>query len=129
MNRILRNQASFRWILPSLRAITPNYIETTLRGALAGNHIQQWELLTLMLDSWPVLASCKTELEYGVTRRDIVFDPYSTEDEMAKPSAIEREKLVTCAFHHMNPDPTMDENDLEGTIRISWTDGSRNQRP
>lgn len=117
LNRILRNQASFRWILPSLRAITPNYIETTLRGALAGNHIQQWELLTLMLDSWPVLASCKTELEYGVTRRDIVFDPYSEEDKMATPSAIEREKLVTCAFDNMNPDPTMDENDLEGTIK------------
>lgn len=117
LNRILRNQASFRWILPSLRAITPNYIESTLRGALAGDHLRQWELLTLMLDSWPVLASCKTELEYGVTRRDVVFDPYSEEDKMATDSAIAREKVVTCAFAHMNPDPTRDENDLDGTIK------------
>ena len=77
LNRILRNQASFRWILPSVRAITPNYIETILRGALAGNHIQQWELLDTHAGFLAVLATARPELVYGVTRRDIVFDPYS----------------------------------------------------
>src|SRR6266545_4463115 len=64
LQRILRPQAAFRWILPSLAAITPQYVEMILRGALAGNHVQQWELFDLMLDSWPELSACQQELSY-----------------------------------------------------------------
>ena len=61
--RILRPQAAYRWLLPQVAAITPQYIEMVMRGALAGNHVQQWELFDLMLDTWP-------ELEAGVRWND-----------------------------------------------------------
>src|SRR5438094_4390832 len=64
--RILRPQAAYRWLMPSVAAITPTYIEMVLRGALAGNHVQQWELFDLMLDTWAELASCAAELTDGV---------------------------------------------------------------
>src|SRR5688572_14012187 len=41
--RILRPQAAYRWLLPQIAAITPQSIESILRGALAGSHVQQWE--------------------------------------------------------------------------------------
>ena len=113
---ILRRQAVFRWSLPSVAAFTPTYIEMILQGALSGNHVQQWELFDLMLRTWPTLATCKEELVHGVTRRELVFDPYSAEDEVATAGAIEREKLVTQAIRGMRPDATSDENDIEGTI-------------
>src|SRR5262249_35052705 len=55
---LLRPQALGRWLLPQLSAITPQYLEAVLRGALAGDHVQQWQLFDLMLDTWPELAAC-----------------------------------------------------------------------
>jgi phage gp29-like protein len=115
--RRIRQQAVTRWTLPSVAAFTPNYIEMILQGALAGNHVQQWELFDVMLRNWPSLATCEQELVQGVTRRELVFDPHSQEDELATDSAIEREKLVTCAIRSMNPDPTRDDNTIRGTIK------------
>src|SRR5262245_19299553 len=117
MSRIIRNQAMFRWLRPSLASLTPRHIETILDGALAGNHVQQWELFDLMLDSWPTLSACQAELLYGVTRRELIFDPYAKEDELATPGAIEREKLVTYAIRSMDPDVTRNENGLQDTIK------------
>ena len=64
--RILRPGASMRWTLPSMASMTPQYIETVLTGALAGNHVQQWELFDMMLDTWPELGACQSELMEGV---------------------------------------------------------------
>jgi hypothetical protein len=116
-SRLIRQQATTRWTLPSVAAFTPNYIEMVLQGALAGNHVQQWELFDLMLRTWPTLAACQQELVYGIERRELVFDPFSQEDELATDSAIEREKLVTCAIRSMNPDPTRDDNAIRGTVK------------
>ena len=44
MASIIRPQVRERWLLPQVGAITPQYIEMTLRGALAGAHLPQWEL-------------------------------------------------------------------------------------
>lgn len=114
--RILRAQAAYRWLMPSLAAITPQYIEMVLRGALMGNHLYQWQLFDLMLDTWPELASCCQELTYGITRRELITDPYQEEDEDATPNALEREKLCVTALYGMNPDAAADERDLTGLI-------------
>src|SRR6266478_7579283 len=95
LNRILRPQAAFRWILPQLAAITPQYIEMILRGALAGNHVQQWELFDLMFDTWPELSACAQELTYGVLRKKLIYETAHEEDEQPTPNAIERKKLVS----------------------------------
>lgn len=116
LSRIVRPQAANRWLLPQLASITPQYIEMTLRGALAGNHVQQWELFDLMLDTWPELSACAQELAYGVSRLKLIFEPFAEEDEEPTKAAIERCKLVSSTLRRMAPDPAADENDLEGTL-------------
>jgi len=113
--RLTRNSA-FRWTPPGIAVFTPRYIEMILRGALSGDHIMQWDLFQYMLDTWPTLSACMTELMYDVIRRDLIFDPFTVEDETAKPSAIEREKVVTAAIDAMNPDATTDETGIDGLI-------------
>src|SRR5258705_5783651 len=49
MARIVRPQARYNWLMPNIGAITPQFIEMTLNGAMAGNHVQQWSLFDLML--------------------------------------------------------------------------------
>ena len=117
LGRILRPQAAYRWLLPQIAAITPQYIEMTLRGALAGNHVQAWELFDLMLDSWPELASVAGELVEGVQKKKLVFEPFCEEDEQPTPEAIRRSKTVSSALRRMRPTPDADENDLNGTIK------------
>lgn len=114
--RIVRPQAQFRWLLPNLAAITPQYIEQVLMGALAGNNVQIFELFDLMLKTWPELAQCYSELVQGVMRKKIIFEPYADEDEEPTATAIERMKLVSTALRRMQPDPVRDDADLPGTI-------------
>lgn len=87
-----------------------------MRGALAGNHVQQWELFDFMLDSWPELHACWTELRDGVTGKKVVIEPHHDEDEPPEPDALERARLVSTALMGMRPNATKDENALEGLI-------------
>ncbi len=112
----LRPQAAF-WTLPYIAAITPQYIETTLRGALAGNHNQACELFDLMWDSDPEIQACIGEYCDGVIAKKVQFVPYCEDDEEPTPSAVEKCKLVAAALRSMRPDAASDENDLKGTIK------------
>lgn len=114
--RILRPAAAYRWLLPPLAAITPQYIEMVLRGALAGNHVQQWELFDLMLDTWPELAACTQELRDAVMERTPIFTPFSDDDDEPTTEAVERQKVVSSALRRMRPIAAQDENALSGTI-------------
>lgn len=116
MNRILRPQARYNWMMPALAAITPQYIETVLNGALAGNFVQQYELFDLMLRTWPELSACCGELREGVLRKKLVFEPYCEEDEKPTPTALERQQIVSTALRKMSPDVEHDGNDLNGTL-------------
>lgn len=117
LQRILRPQSIFRWLPPQIAAITPMYIEATLSGAMAGNHVQQWALFDLMLKTWPELLACYTELIQGVLRKKMIFEPFHEEDEKPSPTADERMKLVCSAVAAMAPDPSRDDNTLEDTIK------------
>lgn len=117
MGRILRPQAAFRWLLPQVAAITPQYIEAVLRGALAGNHVQQWEIFDLMLDTWPELSAVARELIDGVVERKLIFEAFAEEEEEATDEAKARCKLVSAALRRMRPEACADENDLEGTLK------------
>jgi phage gp29-like protein len=117
LQRRTTRAVQFNWILPMIGAVTPQYLEMILRGALAGNHIQQYQLFELMIDTWPELAAAIQELTYGVTRREIIFDPYTEEDEQPTANAIERTKLVSAVLRNMDPMVEQDENGLEGTVR------------
>lgn len=115
--RILRPQAVQRWTMPHIAAITPQYIEMILRAALTGDHVRQWELFEMMLDSWPELAACQQELVEGVMAQEIAFSPFADEGEKPSDSAIEKNKLVSAALRRMQPDACADENDLEDTLK------------
>lgn len=116
LERILRPNASQRWILPQLAAITPTYIESTLRGAFSGGHVQAWELFDLMEDTWPRLAKDLNELKRAVIGLDWNLHPWEEEDEPATESANERMKLVSSALWRMRPDPAADENAFDATL-------------
>jgi phage gp29-like protein len=114
--RILRPQAAYRWLLPQLAAITPQYIEMTLRGALAGNHVQAWELFDLMEDTWPKLGKNLNELKNGVRNMKPTFEAYAEEDEDPTPEALQKCALVKAAWANMKPVAAADENTQETTI-------------
>lgn len=117
MARILRPAAASRWMMPALASITPQYVENVLRGALSGNHVQQWELFDLMFDTWPELAACQQELTEGVLRSKLTLDPFAEEGEAPSDTAKERQKLVSSAIRQMRPIASEDENDIEGTLK------------
>ena len=115
--RILRPGASQRWTMPALASMTPQYVEMVLTGALAGNHVQQWELFDMMLDTWPELAACQSELVEGVLGMKAVFAPWAEEGEAPTVTAIERQQVASSALRRMRPEAVADENNLAGTIR------------
>ena len=114
---VLRPQAAYRWLLPYLAAITPQYVEGILRGALAGNHVQAWELFDLMIDSNPEIEACIGEYVDGVLERKIIVEPYRNGEQPPTPTAIRNQKIVSAAMFNMNPDPANDENEIEDTVR------------
>ena len=116
LQRRITRPTQYNWILPSVGLVTPTYLEMILRGALAGNHVQQYQLFDLMLDTWPELSASIQELTYDVNRREIIYDPFTLEDEKPTPSAIEKTKLVSSVLRRMNPKVEEDENGLEGTV-------------
>lgn len=113
----LRPQAAYRWLLPYLSAITPTYVESVLRGALAGNHVQAWELFDLMVDTDPEIAACVAEYCDAVLAKKFVFEPYHEEDEEPSDMAMEKHRVVSAALFGMRPDPSSDENALRETCR------------
>ncbi len=123
---IIRPQVRERWLLPQVGAITPQYIEMTLRGALAGAHIPQWELFNLMEDTWPRLRKNVLELKMAVRNRRAVFEAYRDEDEQESATATERMKLVSAALRTMQPNPAVDEgafDEMVGDILDAWFKG------
>jgi phage gp29-like protein len=114
--KLLRPQAAYRWLLPQLAAITPQYIEMVLRGAMAGSHVQAWELFDLMEDTSPRLVKNLNELKRAVAAMDWVLAPWQEEDQPPTDSAKEKVRLVSSACRRMRPAPAADENGFSGTI-------------
>lgn len=115
--RILRPAAALRWSLPMVASMTPQRVELILRGAVSGDHVRQWELFDMMLDTWPELAACQAELTEGVLSRQIGYDAYAEEGEPPTPSALDKQRTVATALRRMAPAPGADENGLEDTLR------------
>ena len=114
--KILRPQAAYRWLLPQLAAITPNYIEMVLRGAMAGSHVQAWELFDLMEDTSPRLLKNLNELKRAVMAMDWALAPWQEEGRPPSDRAKEKVRLVSGALRRMRPAAAADENGFSGTI-------------
>jgi phage gp29-like protein len=115
--RILRPAAALRWSLPMVASMTPQAVEMILRGAVSGDHVRQWELFDLMLDTWPELAAVYGELTEGVMARTIGWEACAGQGEAATAAATAKQQAVGTLLQRMAPDPLADENDFEGTIR------------
>jgi phage gp29-like protein len=103
--------------MPALASMTPQYVESILRGALTGDHVQQWELFDMMLETWPELGGCVQELTEGVMSRKLVFSAYAEEGEAPSQTALEKQRLASTALRGMAPDVNADENDLDDTLK------------
>jgi phage gp29-like protein len=116
LQRILRREASGNWMLPALAAVTPQYIEGILRGALGGDPLQQWNLFDLMEDTWPRLLKDLNELKGAVVGMDWKLEAWAEEDQPPTADAIERKKVISDALWKMNPASDGDDNGFEQTI-------------
>jgi phage gp29-like protein len=114
---VLRPAGATRWMLPSVAAMTPQYIEGVLRGALAGNHVQAWELFDLIIDTSPAATACVGEYVDAVVSKKLMVNPYAEEGEEPSPAALEKAKLVSFALRNLRPDMANDENDFAATIK------------
>lgn len=114
--RIIRRQAVGNWMLPSLAAVTPQYIEGILRGALGGDPLQTWNLFDLIEDTWPRLLKDLNELKGAVTGMNWKLNAWAEEDQAPSPDAVERKKVISDALWRMNPAPDADDNGFEQTI-------------
>ncbi len=116
LRRIIRPEAQSRWMLPQVATVTPSYIESILRGALAGRHVEQWQLFDLMEDTWPRLVKNLNELKRAVLKLDWNLEAWAEDEEAASADAEERAKLVSSAVWNMRPDPATADAAFEGTI-------------
>lgn len=101
---------------PLAATYTPSYIEQLLRGAIAGNHVQQWELFDLMEDTWPRLVKNLNQLKRSVIQLEWDLETWAEEDAPPSDSAEERRKLVSTAVWGMQPAADTDGSAFEDII-------------
>lgn len=114
---IVSPQARDRWISASVKQFTPERVEHTLRSAMSGNLVAQWELFDLMEATWPRLQKNLTELKRAVIALDWNLQTWAAGDAPPSGEATRRKALVEELVWSMRPRPDADENDFEGTIR------------
>ncbi len=114
---IITPQARDRWLSTRVANYTPEEIETVLRGALAGDLKQQFELFDLMEETWPRLQKNLNDLKDTVVSLDWGLQPWSMGEEEPTPSAVERKKFIEAALWQMRPNPARDQNHFEATLK------------
>jgi phage gp29-like protein len=116
LSRIVRPEAALRWRSTTTSWWTPQMVETTLRGAFAGDLQSQWELFDLMEDTWPRLAKDLAEVKRAVCSRKWKVEPWEEEEEAPSDEAKARASLVSNAVWTCRPNVAADERDFPGVI-------------
>jgi len=114
---VLRKETIGNWLMPYMSYMTPQFIETTIRGGVAGNLNAMWQLFDLMIDTDSEIQSCINELVEGVMCKTMLVEAWHEEDEEETPKAAEKRALVVAAMAGMRPDPFSNENDFAGTVK------------
>jgi len=112
MQRYVLGSARDRWLTAGVATYTPDYVESVLRSAFAGDITAQWQLFDLMESTWPRLQKNLNELKSVLEDHDWCLSPWALEGEQPTPEAIRRKKVVEQILWHFEPDPTLDENDF-----------------
>ncbi len=116
LGRIIRPSVQNRWTSLTLQGLTPDVIEGTLRGALNGNVLFQWQLFDLMEDTWPQLQKNLNELKRAISKVDYTATPFSFPGEKPSPLAIEKANFLARAIQGSRPDVTLNEHGFKRCI-------------
>ena len=114
--QIIQPQARDRWLSSAAREYTPETIETTIRGAMSGNLVAQWQLFDLMEGTWYRLQKNLQEVKRAVVGIDWTIQAWAEEGEEPSAEALKRQKLLSKAIWSMRPHAARDENDFEGML-------------
>ena len=114
--RIITNDPRESWYLALPPKITQEQAEMIKRAALGGDIWQQFQLLQLMLDKWPMLKKCDSELREAVCSVKFHAHPYCEEGEEPTQSAKEKADLVNRCIKNMTPNAFNDERDFKGML-------------
>ena len=104
------------WYLALPNKLTPQQCLTLLRAALGGDLWQQWQLLSLMLDTWPTFRMASHQLREAAAYARYVVHPFAEEGEEPSKEAKEKAAMVNRAFRSMEPNPMNDEKGFTSMI-------------
>jgi phage gp29-like protein len=94
--------------------VSPDRAKYLLWNGLQGDLSCQWELFSLMEDSWDRLSKNLNEVKNAVRRLNWTVSPYCERGEEPTPSAQEKADLVQTAMRNWLPEP--------GTLEYSFED-------
>ena len=95
---------------------TPIQIKQVLELGLGGDLAGQWQLFTVMQDTWPRLRKDLHELRSAVARSPWKIVPASVEGAPPTPEAERRAALARASLLNWSPTPGSDENGFEDCI-------------
>jgi phage gp29-like protein len=117
MQYILRPNVRDRWLASQLSYFTPQIVENTIRGAMAGNLLAQWLMFDLMEQTWPRLNSNLNTLKDAVVDLDWPLQAAAPIGDKPSAEAQRRKKVVESIIEEMDPEPDNNECDFEDTQR------------
>ena len=114
--RLIVNDPRELWYLSLPSKLTPQQVLQILRSGLGGDIWQQWQLLSLMMDSWPRFRQVAHQLREPVSQATFKVVPYCEDGEEPTDSASERASLVRRSFQSFKPNQFTDEEGFEGSV-------------
>jgi phage gp29-like protein len=116
MQTIIRQDARSRWTGAVARNFDPARVESTLRGALSGNLVAQWELFDLMEDTSPRIQKNLNQRKLAVLNYVREIEPWEEDGEVETEEAKHRAKVISNALWKMRPAADEDQNGFDATI-------------
>jgi phage gp29-like protein len=112
----IHGRAQERWLTPGVRFYTPQMVELILRGAVAGDIMQQMAMFDLMEETWPRLSANLKKLREKACSIEWYVQPWAAKGKKPSAEAERRAALFEDAIWNMRPSPVDDENEFEGTV-------------
>ena len=109
------------WYLALPNKLTPQQCLQILRAALGGDIWQQWQLASLMMDTWPTFRMACHQLREAASYAKFTVTPYAEDGEEPSDEAKDKAGLVSRALKGMEPNPFNDERGMTGMI-YNFTD-------
>lgn len=117
LTQIIHPSARDRWMTGLIGMYTPTLIENTIRGAMAGNLVAQWQMFDLIERTWPRLSKNLNELKTALIGLGWNLQPFALKGDKPTKEAQRRKRVIEQMIWTMRPDMEKDENDFEDTLR------------